>query len=104
MAAIFVFAKDRRAGSPKFFGVKWFAAAVVGCVSLASAVAADPKPDAALKNKRIDASVFVDAKIKADPALAADCLAEGRKWMDKQAADASREQDPVMFRNGAWSF
>ena len=39
-------------------------------------------------------------------ALAADCLAEGRKWIDKNAAaaDASRKQDPVLFRNGAWSF
>jgi hypothetical protein len=39
-----------------------------------------------------------------DPALAADCLAEGKKWIDKKAADASREQDPVLFRNGSWAF
>ncbi|MGA7995314.1 MAG: DUF3298 domain-containing protein, partial [Bradyrhizobium sp.] len=43
--------------------------------------------------------------IKADPALTADCLAEGRQWMDKNAADAaaSRKQDPMMFRDGAWT-
>ncbi len=78
----------------------------VACFAAAAAFAADPKPDAAIKNKVIDASVFLDAKIKADPALAADCLAEGRKWMDKNAAEAetSRKQDPVMFRNGAWTF
>lgn len=70
-----------------------------------SALAADPKPDAAIKNKIIDAAVLLDDKIKADPALAADCLAEGRKWLDKNAADAeaSRKQDPEMFRNGAWT-
>ena len=39
----------------------------------------DPKPDVTIKTKAIEASVFLDSKIKADPALAADCLAEGRK-------------------------
>jgi len=68
-------------------------------------LAADPKPDATIKNKNVEASVFLDDKIKADPALAADCLAEGRKWIDKNAAEAatSRKQDPQMFRNGAWT-
>ena len=68
-------------------------------------LAADPKPDATLKNKNVEASVFLDDKIKADPVLAADCLAEGRKWIDKNAAEAaaSRKQDPQMFRNGAWT-
>lgn len=76
------------------------------CVAAAAAFAAEPKPDAAIKNKNIDASVLLDDKIKADPALAADCLAEGKKWMEKNAADAaaSRKQDPVMFRDGAWTF
>jgi hypothetical protein len=72
--------------------------------SLATALAAEPKPDAAIKTKYVEASVFLDNKIKADPALAADCLAEGKKWIDKKAADASREQDPVLFRNGNWAF
>jgi hypothetical protein len=68
-------------------------------------LAADPKPDATIKNKNVEASVFLDDKIKADPALSADCLAEGRKWIDKNAAEAaaSRRQDPQMFRNGAWT-
>jgi hypothetical protein len=72
--------------------------------SLVTALAAEPKPDAAIKTKYVEASVFLDNKIKADPALAADCLAEGKKWIDKKAADASREQDPVLFRNGNWAF
>jgi hypothetical protein len=75
--------------------------------SLAStAFAADPKPDASLKNKSIEANVFLDDRIKADAALAADCLAEGRKWLDKNAADAAREmkQDPQFFKDGGWSF
>jgi hypothetical protein len=79
---------------------------VLACFAATAAFAADPKPDAAIKNRTIDAGVFLDDKIKADPALAADCLAEGKKWIDKNAAEAaaSRKQDPVMFRNGAWSF
>jgi Protein of unknown function (DUF3298) len=68
--------------------------------------AADPKPDAALKNKSIEASVFLDGRIKADPALAAYCLADGRKWLDKNATDAAKEmkQDPQFFKDGGWSF
>jgi hypothetical protein len=69
------------------------------------ALAADPKPDATIKNRAIEASVFLDDKIKADPALSADCLAEGKKWIDKNAAEAaaSRKQDPQIFRNRAWT-
>jgi hypothetical protein len=83
-----------------------FFVGALACIVAAAAFAADPKPDTALKNKVIDASVFLEDKIKADPALTADCLAEGKKWLDKNAAEAesSRKQDPVMFRNGAWSF
>ncbi|MGZ5871851.1 MAG: DUF3298 domain-containing protein [Bradyrhizobium sp.] len=80
--------------------------AAVACVAAAAALAAEPRPDAAIKNKNLDASVFLDDKIKGDAALTADCLAEGRKWIDKNATDAaaSRKQDPVLFRNGGWGF
>jgi hypothetical protein len=83
-----------------------FVGAVACFATLPAAFADDPKPDAAIKNKIVEASVFLDDKIKADAALAADCLAEGRKWIDKNAAEAeaSRKQDPVLFRNGAWTF
>jgi hypothetical protein len=71
-----------------------------------SALAADPKPDAVIKTKSIEARVFLDDKIKADAALAADCLAEGRKWLDKNAAEAaaSRKEDPQFFKDGGWDF
>jgi hypothetical protein len=79
---------------------------VIACFASAAAFAAEPRFEAAIKNRNVEANVFLDDKIKADPALAADCLAEGRKWIDKNAAEAAaaRKQDPVMFRNGAWSF
>jgi Protein of unknown function (DUF3298) len=79
---------------------------VIAGLAMAAAHAAKPKPDAAIKNKNVEANVFLDSKIKQDSTLSADCLAEGRRWMDKYAAEAaaSRRQDPVLFRNGAWSF
>jgi hypothetical protein len=69
-------------------------------------LAADPKPDAAIRTRAIEANVFLDAEIKADPQLAADSLAEGRKWLDKNAADAAAEQkqDPQFFKDGGWAF
>jgi Protein of unknown function (DUF3298) len=68
--------------------------------------AAKPTPDLTIKNKAVEASVFIDAGIKVDPALSFDCLTEGKKWMDKNGAEAeaARKQDPVMFRDGAWTF
>lgn len=75
-------------------------------LSTTCALAADPKPDAVVKTKSIEARVFLDDKIKADPALAADCLAEGKKWLDKSAAEAaaSRKEDPQFFKDGGWDF
>jgi hypothetical protein len=75
-------------------------------LSLQPALAAGPRPDAAIKTRAIEAGVFLDATIKADPQLAADCLAEGRKWLDKNAGDAAKElkQDPQFFNDGGWAF
>jgi hypothetical protein len=86
---------------------------VLGAIAILSTLAfwspsyaTDPKPDAVIKNRNIEARVLLDDRIKADPALAADCLAEGKKWLDKNAADAasSRKQDPQFFQNGGWDF
>ena len=79
---------------------------VAACFATTAAFAAGPRPDAAITNKSVDASVFLDDKIKADAALSADCLAEGRRWINKNAAyaAASRQDDPVLFRDGGWSF
>jgi Protein of unknown function (DUF3298) len=76
----------------------------LACLASVAAIAADPRPDAAIKTKKVEVSVFLDDKIKSDPALAADCLAEGKAWEAKNRADADKEQDPIMFRDGAWSF
>lgn len=81
------------------------AAAVCGAL-FGPAHAADPKPDAVVETKSIAARVFLDDKIKADAVLAANCLAEGKKWLGKNAAEAaaSRRADPQFFKDGGWDF
>jgi Protein of unknown function (DUF3298) len=82
------------------------AAAAICAILFAPARAADPKPDATVKTKSIDARIFLDDKIKADAPLAANCLAEGKKWLTKNAAEAaaSRKADPQFFKDGGWDF
>ncbi|MGJ4929683.1 DUF3298 domain-containing protein [Bradyrhizobium sp. HKCCYLS2038] len=81
-------------------------AAVLGLLAITPAFAADPKPDAAINTRTIEANVTLDAQVKADAPLAAYCLADGKKWIDKNAADAAKERkaDPQAFRDGKWSF
>ena len=80
-------------------------ALLLGLFSTSPALAAEPRPDFAIKTKAIEASVMLDARIKADPALAANCLAEGKAWAEKNraGADKERRQDPELFRNGPWT-
>jgi hypothetical protein len=82
-----------------------FAGAFACAAALGPALAAEPKPDFSIKTRSIEASVILDAKIKADPALAANSLAEGKAWAEKSRADADKErkQDPELFRNGPWT-
>jgi len=81
-------------------------AMALSATCVVTTLAADPKPDAIVRTKSINARVFLDDKIKADAALAADCLTEGKKWLDKNAAEAaaSRKEDPQFFKDGGWDF
>ena len=82
-----------------------FAAAVACSAAHGIAFAAEPKPNFSVKTKWLEASVILDAEIKSDPALSANCLAEGKAWVAKNRADADkdRKQHPGLFEN-AWSF
>ncbi|WFU19150.1 DUF3298 and DUF4163 domain-containing protein [Bradyrhizobium sp. CB3481] len=82
-----------------------FATAVVAYHAVGPAFADDPKPDFSIKTKWVEAAVFLDGTVKADPALAANCLSEGKAWAQKNRADADKErkQDPELFRN-PWSY
>lgn len=82
-------------------------ALVLGCLCAAPALAAEPKPDAAVKTQYIDASVTLDAAIRRNAALAADLLAEGKRWIDNNRAETAKEfkAEPDLFRDGrAWTF
>jgi hypothetical protein len=54
------------------------------------AFAAEPKPDFSIKTRTIEISVTLDARIKADPALARNCRADGRKWAAALGAEAGK--------------
>ena len=71
---------------------------------LVPAVAAAPKPDYAINSDKVETGVYLDVKIKADPALAANCLSEGRKWAEKlhlENVEARRSEDPDLVK---WRF
>lgn len=72
----------------------------------AACFAAEPKPDIAIKTNAIDVSVTLDAAIKANPALAADCLAEGQRYAEKQRKETtdSKRSDPKYFPKGGYTF
>ncbi|HEY4204234.1 MAG TPA: DUF4163 domain-containing protein [Xanthobacteraceae bacterium] len=98
---------DRFSSSPAHLRVK--VSLIVAALVLASVtvLAADAKSDFALKTKYIDAKVMLDRALKSNTALAADSLAEGKRWVEKNHAEAAKEfkASPELFRDGrAWTF
>src|SRR5438309_385382 len=68
---------DAQAGARSLkFMIGLSAAMALGAMCVISALAAAPKPDAVIKTRSIEARIFLDDKIRADAALADDCLAE----------------------------
>jgi hypothetical protein len=80
--------------------------AVAGIFLTGACLAAEPKPDFAIKTDAIDISVTLDATIKANAALAADCLKEGKRYAEKQRKEAtdSKRSDPKYFPKGGYTF
>jgi hypothetical protein len=80
-------------------------AALVGLLLVSPTGAQDQKPDFQIVSKSIEASVLLGAPIKADAALAADCLAEGRKWAEtyRREADLARKEMPDAFKDSGWT-
>jgi len=79
----------------------------IATVWLTSAsLAAEPKPDFAIKTDAVDVTVTLDATIKAHPALAADCLAEGKRYAEKQRKETtdSKRSDPKYFPKEGYTF
>jgi len=66
-------------------------AVVFACAALTDlAPAAEQKADILIKTKTIEISVTLDVRIKADPALARNCHAEGKKWAAELHANAGK--------------
>jgi hypothetical protein len=75
-------------------------AASLGAIGAAAAETA-----AEIKTKTIEATVDIDAKLKAHPGLFENLLAEGRRHIEKERreADKMKREEPVMFQHGAWT-
>jgi len=69
-------------------------------------LAAEPKPDVAIKTDAVDVSVTLDATIKAHPALKANCLAEGKRYAEQQRKEAAqtKRSDPKYFPKDGYTF
>jgi hypothetical protein len=76
-----------------------FVAALGGVTTAAAETAAS------IKTGTIDASVDIDAKLKAHPGLFENLLAEGKRHIEKERreADKMKREEPIMFRHGAWT-
>src|SRR4051794_21412777 len=78
-------------GLSQFFAASLVAASLVSALPLA----AEPKPDYAVKTKTLDISVILAPAIRSNTALAADNLKEGKAWAAKQRADAKSAMKEV---------
>jgi hypothetical protein len=74
----------------------------VGVLLALLAGPATAKPDLVITTKAIEATVTIETALKAHPGLAADCLAEGRRWTESVRRDAEKalRERPADFRNG----
>ena len=90
--------------------ITWPAACLVLAASLVAtvAIAAEPKPDYAVKTKYVGIAVRLDPAIKANAPLAADSLKEGKAWAAKCRADANaaatRDAPVVISASRPWTF
>jgi len=80
--------------------------ALTGLLLTGPCLAAESKPDIAVRTGAVHVSVTLDAAIRANPALAADCLAEGQRYADKQRKEAtgSKRSDPKYFPKDGYTF
>lgn len=80
---------------------------MLGLGASGAPASAKPKSEIAIKTKAADIAVRMDAAIKANAPLAANLRAEGKRWAEKNLAEATKElkEDPEWFRDGrSWSF
>jgi Protein of unknown function (DUF3298) len=73
-------------------------------VTIASA---ETKPQIAISTKAVEVTVTVDPALRQHPGLFEDSLAEGRRWAERNRAEAAKtmRDEPEFFREGRrWTF
>jgi hypothetical protein len=90
-------------------GLAQFVAASLVATSLATvpALAAEPKSDYALKSKTLNISMILAPAIRANAALAANSLKEGKAWAAKQRRDAKsamKEVPAAVSADHPWTY
>jgi hypothetical protein len=75
------------------------ALAVVLCAG--ATALAQPKSAFSVKTRLVDANVEIDERLKAYPGLAANCLADAKRWIERMRAEADKErrEDIALFRD-----
>lgn len=89
------------------FAAKLALATALVLPQAAVVIAAEQKPDIAIKTKAVEIKVTLDDAIRQNPALAANLLADSKRWAEQNRADAEKEYktSPEFFRDGrAWTF
>lgn len=89
------------------FAANFTLAAALVLPQAAMVVAAEPKPEIAVKTKAVEIKVTLDNAIRKNAALAANLLADSKRWATRNGAEAAEEykEDPEFFREGrTWSF
>jgi hypothetical protein len=77
-------------------------AAMVAAISAITSAAAAPKPLVSINTRAAEITVTIDAALGRHAGLAENLIAEGRRWANRQRAEAAdvRRQSPEEFRNG----
>jgi hypothetical protein len=62
---------------------------------------AQSKSALSIKTRLVDANVEIDERLKAYPGLAANCLADAKRWIERMRAEADKErrEDIALFRD-----
>ena len=77
---------------------------VIACATLAHA---ETKPQISIATKSVEVTLTVDPALRKFPGLYEDSLAEGRRWAERNRAEAAKaaRDEPEFFREGRrWTF
>jgi hypothetical protein len=75
-------------------------AVIAACSLISEPALAQLKPVLSVKTRLVDADVQIDERLKAHPGLAANLLADSKRWIERMRteADKERREDIALFR------